>query len=134
MGAFVGKYKSVLGWNYIYRCTNEGLQKNEIRLSGIHNFYIPETNKWARRPMVTATTVSNNTARRAIIHGFKSLFWVRNPTVLRKRKVTSYSYISTVKGFLVLFWIKLGCFGLPFPARRHLSSIFIKVILVWKRC
>lgn len=108
------------------------MQKNETKLDEIHNFYLPETNKWARTPMVTDTTVSNNTVRRAIIHGSKPLLRVPNTTVLWKRKLTSYSYMVSVTGFLVLFWIRSSCFGLHLPARRHLSSIFIKVILVWR--
>lgn len=93
-------------------------------------FYLPETKKWARSPMATATTVSNDTTRRAIIHGFKSLLWVPNPTSLWKRKITSYSHIEIVTDFLVL--LKCMLLSLPFSARRHLSSVLVKVILAWR--
>lgn len=107
-------------------------EKNEIKLHEIHNFHLPETNTWARTPMVTATTVSNNKRRRAVIHGFKTLLRVPSPAVLWKRKLTSYSYMVMVTGFPVFIWIRSSCFGLPFSARRYLSSVFIKVILVWR--
>ena len=50
----------------------------------------------------------------------------------KKENSAGYSYTVTVTSFLVLLWTTASFFGLPFPARIHLSWICIKVILGWR--
>lgn len=88
--------------------------------------YLPETKKWARRPIPTATTVSNSRTRRATIHGFKLLRWVPNSTALQEGKPTSYSHIVIIMGCLVLL-------GELHSALAHLSQPEDIYLQFWSR-